>query len=1054
MIPQDLIDRIIDTAEIADVVGKFVKIKKKGASYSGLCPFHNEKTASFSVNPVLGIYKCFGCGKGGDSVGFLMEHEKLTFIEAVKELAIMYRITIPENTKPPTPEEIQFQQHKESIIAANEWAANFFTAALMDEKNKSALDYTTQRFSDESINTWRLGYADAGWQTLCDEALSFGFSEDILIEAGLCQKSTKGKMYDIFRGRIMFPITDKNGRVIGFTGRMFPEVENSPKYLNTTGTPVYSKGNTLYGLHMARRHLSTSATLVEGTTDVIRLHEIGVRSAIAPCGTSFGNDQLEIIGKYTDRITLIYDGDTAGLNAASKNGRMAILGGYSVNLVIMPEGEDPASYFTDLEKYEDYIANNKKDWILWRSDIALKEAGLDPLKKNEAIKEICGFLYPLDPTVRQLYLDQIREGKKISIKAFTDQLNSMDQETEKSSSNEILPTGVDPIEYERWGFYAYRNELWFRGKSGVEKLSNFNMRALFHIHGQDSHRVYELINYKGNKVVASLDMQEMTSIQAFRRNVEARGNFVFMGADGPFTRLKLKLYEETRSCTEVRQLGWQKEGFWAWANGISYEDKFEPIDEYGIIEFHEAFYFIPAFSKIYLDDKSIFLGERKFQYKERDISLSQYCNLFYDVFGDNSRVGVCFWIATTFRDFLLYINRNFPILNLFGPKGTGKSQMAMSLSCLYGEQQTPFNIHNGTKAGLAEHLQQFCNAFAWVDEYKNNLDYDKIETLKSVYDAIGRNRLNLERKKETTAVNAAMILSGQEMPTADVALFSRLIFVRFHQTEYSQDQKTKYDELKAMEKEGLSHLTAGLIKHRTHFEKKYYEYSQDVVEDIYEELKSESIEDRVLRSWAMLGAAFKCMESKMDFGFKYEDLRSILIKGIRTQNKQTARSSELGVFWDLVEALYNADEIELGWDFRLDFEKTLKVGDGNEIIFQEGKMVLKIKFTAISNIYAKEAKKIGGVPLPVDTLKYYLENSKQFIGICKAVKYRRKIYKMEDGKSKTHEQVTTAYCFDYDMLGIDLSRKEEDFIVPVVLPGDKQPEIEDKDPFEGKLLKR
>jgi len=517
-------------------------------------------------------------------------------------------------------------------------------------------------------------------------------------------------------------------------------------------------------------------------------------------------------------------------------------------------------------------------------------------------------------------------------------------------------------------------------------------------------------------------------------------------------KLKLKLYDETRTCEQIPNLGWQKEGFFAWANGIvDMDGKFSAIDDNGLVNFNNNDYFIPAFSKIYIDDRSLFIDERKFKHIDREISLEDWSEKFINVFGDNAKLGIAFYIAALFRDVLLHRFSNFPILNLFGPKGTGKSQMAMSLSCLFGTQQTPFNIHNGTKPGLAEHVQQFVNAFAWIDEYKNNIEYDKIETLKSIYDAIGRNRLNMDKgkKKETTLVNSAVILSGQEMPTADVALFSRVVFLQFHQTEYSQIEKDNYENLKEIEKQGLSHLTSQIMAHRKYFEENFPLNFAEVLRDIYAELEFSGIEDRILKSFCSILAAYKTLEKKLSLKMDYQNLRSVAIQSIKDQNSQISSSNEISMFWETIEALFDKNEIIDRWHFKIDMCDKIKCVDGNEVELKPTKNVLKLKFSTIYQLYAFQSKKSGQGVLPNSTLKYYLQNNPAFIGIEKASRFTLKEYSNDENKIIEQNQVTTAYCFDYTNLGINLMRipTKDDPLAPEDKPPHSALDDKNDEPF-------
>jgi hypothetical protein len=519
-------------------------------------------------------------------------------------------------------------------------------------------------------------------------------------------------------------------------------------------------------------------------------------------------------------------------------------------------------------------------------------------------------------------------------------------------------------------------------------------------------------------------MQEMVSITSFRKHIEGAGNYVFYGQEQHMSKLKLKLYDQTRTAYKIENLGWQKEGFFAWSNGmVDMDGKFTEVDEYGLVNFNNIDYFIPAFSKIHIDDRSLYIDERKFKYIKREISLEDWSEKFINVFADNAKLGIAFYIAALFRDFILNKFSNFPILNLFGPKGTGKSQMAMSLSCLFGLQQTPFNIHNGTKPGLAEHVQQFINGIAWIDEYKNNIEYDKIETLKAIYDAIGRNRLNMDKgkKKETTLVNSAVILSGQEMPTADVALFSRVTFLRFNQSEFSQQEIDNYENLKNIEKKGLSHLTTQILAHRKHFEENFYNIYNEVVRDINSELENDNIESRILKSFCTILAAYKTIDDKLSIKIDYQNLRSIAIQSIKTQNSQISSSNEISMFWGTIEALFDENQILDKWHFKVAICESLNLK--NEVKeFGKPKNVLMLKFNTIYKLYATHSRRSGQGVLPNSTLRYYLENNPQFLGVTRGTRFTLKEFSNDENKFVEQVQTTSAYCFDYDGLGINMIR--------------------------------
>lgn len=710
----------------------------------------------------------------------------------------------------------------------------------------------------------------------------------------------------------------------------------------------------------------------------------------------------------------------------------------------------------------EYIKKYRQDYILYRASQLFVDINNDPMRRSEAVSEITQLIsYKSDKTTRSMFIDSISDTYKVGKKMFNDELKQAEVAVMDKPDDDPLPKGIDRSDWDKYGFYEDRNAYYFRERDGKKKFSNFVMQPIFHIDSNnvnESLRIYELTNEFGLKIVLDFDMNEMTSVTGFKRKMESRGNFLFWGQESHINQLKQKLYKETTTCTEIRNLGWQKEGFWAWSNGISTDKGFSNVDDYGRIAFENQNYYIPAFSKIYIKDKSVFMDERKFRFMDTDISLTDWAKRLVDVFGDNAKIGIAFYTATLFRDYLLHIFKNFALLNLFGPKGTGKSQLAVSLSCMFGIQQTPFNIHNGTKAGLAEHIQQFCNAFAWIDEYKNNIDYEKIETLKSIYDAIGRNRLNFEnrKKKETTQVNSAVILSGQEMPTADVALFSRMVFCQFHQDKYSTQEKQNYDDLKTIEGKGLSHITAEIIQYRKTFEREYFGFYEKTLKEFSESCEKENIEDRIIRSMVMITAAFRTLTEgtvKLDFGFDYAEMKRIGLKSIIAQQAQMKSSNEVSVFWHTVEALASENELEEGWEYRVQSETGLNLRTG-KIQWEGSKIILQIRFNEVCTKYRRSAKSSGVGVLPPTTLQYYLQNSPYFLGDSKGTKFKTTIHKPGDGP-QTKKKTTTAMCFDYtklrEILNIDLISETENYIVEAQ-PTPKQEETpvqrpEDDFPF-------
>lgn len=400
MIPQETVQKIIDSSDIVEVVGDFVSLHKAGSNYKGLCPFHNEKTPSFMVSPAKQIFKCFGCGESGSPVSFVMKHEAMSFVEALKWLANKYNIEVQE--KELTPEEIAALKEHETVYALNTFAQKHFTENLQntEEGINIGLSYFKSRgFTNDTINKFQLGYTPNKKSDFVDAAINKGYKPEILEKGGLASSkkqdnvfSNKTRYFDRFRARVMFPIHSLSGQIIAFGGRTLSKDKNIAKYINSPETVVYNKSKSLYGMYFAKNTIvkQDKCYLVEGYTDVISMHQAGITNVVASSGTSLTEDQIRIIRRFTRNLTLIFDGDAAGLKAAKRGIDLSLKEDMNVRLVTLPEGEDPDSFCKSNHTSEvnEYIADNEKDFILFKIDLINSEDLLDPIKKSAAIKEV------------------------------------------------------------------------------------------------------------------------------------------------------------------------------------------------------------------------------------------------------------------------------------------------------------------------------------------------------------------------------------------------------------------------------------------------------------------------------------------------------------------------------------------------------------------------------------------------------------------------------------------------------------------------------------------
>lgn len=430
LIPRDTIQNIIDTARIEEVVGDFVQLKKRGVNLLGLCPFHNEKTPSFTVSPAKGIFKCFGCGKAGNAVNFIMEHEKYSYPEALRYLGNKYQIEIEEQE--PSPEEKQLDTERDSLFSLNAFAQKFYTQTLLETEDGKAigLSYFIERgFREDIIQKFQLGFSPTAWDGFTKHALKNGYTEKILVDSGLTI-SKDGKLYDRFRERVMFPIHNLTGKVIGFGGRILTSDKTKPKYVNSPESEVYNKSKSLYGIWLARNSIVArdNCLLVEGYTDVISLNQAGIENVVASSGTSLTSDQIKLISKFTRNITILYDGDPAGIKASFRGIDMILEQGMNVKIVLFPDGEDPDSYARKNRSadVEAFIATNASDFIAFKTRLLLDETNNDPIKKAGLIHEIIQTISLIpDTIIRPLYIRECSEIMGIAEQTLMTELNKV-----------------------------------------------------------------------------------------------------------------------------------------------------------------------------------------------------------------------------------------------------------------------------------------------------------------------------------------------------------------------------------------------------------------------------------------------------------------------------------------------------------------------------------------------------------------------------------------------------------------------------------------------------
>ena len=435
MIPRETIDRIFAAAKIEEVVADYVTLRKRGANLIGLCPFHNEKTGSFTVSPSKGIYKCFGCGASGHALKFIMEIEQCSFVDAVKQLGKKYHIEVEEREM--TAEEQQRQDNRESMFVVNDFTNKWFQQQLWDTPEGQAigLSYFRERgLRDDIIRKYRLGYSPEKGNPLAKALKDNGFKDEFItnnvdtkIGVGVVGKAEDGRLYDRFRDRVIFPIFTVSGKTVAFAGRILKKKDNVGKYVNSPDSIIYSKTNELYGLFQAKQAISRAdmCYLVEGQMDVISMHQSGIENVVASGGTALTKPQIRLIQRFTSNITVLYDGDAAGIHAALRGIDMFLEEGFNVKVVLLPDGEDPDSYAQnhDSTEFIQYIKDHQTDFIRFKSALLSKEAGEDPFKRATLIKDITASIAVIpDMITRQVYIKDCAERLHMSEKVLTNEV--------------------------------------------------------------------------------------------------------------------------------------------------------------------------------------------------------------------------------------------------------------------------------------------------------------------------------------------------------------------------------------------------------------------------------------------------------------------------------------------------------------------------------------------------------------------------------------------------------------------------------------------------------
>lgn len=1040
MVNHKIIEQILDQANIVDVVSQYVSLKKKGINYEACCPFHGEKTPSFKISPSKGIWTCFGaCQESGNVIKFVQKQEGVSFPEACKMLALKYGIKWEEREM--TADEMKAAHKREALIAINTACAKYFVAQLHSPAGKRAYDYSVKRWSKDFVQLYGIGYAPAGWDDFVEWAIEKGLNTSMLEELGLISPRDKGGYYSFFRDRVMIPIRDKYQNIIGFTARYIGPEEGKAKYINSKESILYHKGSCIFGIDFAKK-IGTKESkfyLVEGGPDVLRLQSIGIDNTVASLGTAWTDKQFDQLKKMAGKICFIPDADElkpgqtygTGIEKVLKNGKAAIAAGLSVSVIEIPVGEgntkqDPDSYFTNRSIFAKAL-NKETDFIVWFAKTKFASVNGND-ERSAVIKDIACMVAQLNDEVKEsMYLQELNSLYK-NRSLWAQAINAEKKKMNESSGDFMISQN----DLQKFGFFE-RHNCYFsiNEKGGDFKWSNFTMTPLYHIRGAYMpKRLYLVKNEFGREEFIEMKQEDLVSLQKFKTVLEGTGNFIWEAGDKELTKLKAMLYSKTMTAEEVTQMGWNKKGCYIFGNGILLDRKFYQGDEYGIVRLPDDMnFYIPALSKFYSADTQIYSFERNFvNIKLQEMTLADYLRQIVETFGNNGRIAIAFIVATCFRDIIFNKTNFFPILDIFGPKGTGKSELAMCLMAMFQVKPQSTMLTNSTIPGITNNVAACANAPVHLEEYKNNIGTQKVEFIKNIWDGKGRSKVNLDKDKktETTKIDSGVILTGQEIPTADIAMFSRLIFLMFSKTTFTNDERKKFNTLKKMKENGVSHLCVDILNCRPIFEQEFGNNYKYVSELMYERLYADFIEDRLVNNWSVILAAVRTIEGHLPLPFTFMGLLDICLTAVKEQNKLNKQNNDLANFWNVVSYLQQDGLIFNESDYKIKIVTSLKTVDKEKMYkYDDGKEVLFLRKSRIIALYRKYGYQVGDNILPAPTLESYLRYSDEYLGKKNSERFKQ-IQRGEEvlvtvrGENRQSVETTStvdqALCFDYKAL--------------------------------------
>ena len=944
MIKSSVIDKLYE-ADLCQAIGRVYtdasyKIRNNGTA-EGCSPFKNERTPSFKVSNVKNIWKDFGSGKGGTSIiDFIQEYKGVDFLEAVK--IACETLNIPIEYEKETDEQKEKRTQKQSLTqilkkTAEIYRQNFVSLPPESEAKKYML---SRNFTDEIVDNFGIGYALTG--------LYEAFKEQAIVidgEAlGLLRKNAQGNYYDFFKGRIIFPITDKYGHCVGFGGRILTNNKKQPKYINSPESAIFNKSELLYGFHLARNTIANTGEvyLVEGYTDVMRMHQIGFANTVATLGTALTPQHLAQLKKLCRKVIIFRDSDSAGQTAAERDLELILQAGLFAELVVFPSEnkEDPDSigqrpnavelikysrndailhligetYRTALDRYTEKHGESKKKLLLPED------------KKN--LTELAGKLVGCipDDTTREAYAEQLKEMFNIKVPS-----QQKKEEKPKNINNSprvqrgegsgidgsldkyVFPDEVeDPYAYKNeiieYGLFQHQNRIYTSaGKEGKEyfmSISNFSIEIVQHMQDEKfPMKLIRICNIYGSEKIFDILSDKINSLPSFKNVVTSFGNYYFSGTPSQHERLLRYLFDRMGTGRKISILGWQTEGFWAWNNKIVVplgEDIV--LDKTGLFNYQKTCYYIPSANANYENNAFMYGAQKRFKSTATSLAPPEYFRQMYKVHRSHAITAILFGIGAFYQDIIVAGTGFYPLLFLYGPASTGKDNLCEAVQSLMGIPQTAIQLEGGAstiKAQIRE-FSQFSNGISQLSEYKRgNPQIDGV--LKGLWDRRGYKRGTIESPVATEEVPilSATILTGNDCPDAE-ALITRLLWEEMKQQEFDDEAKKQYNVLKDMCKKGISGMADFFIHKRDFFADKFLETYREAKRNFTKGEVFKNVPSRITDNLSVLRAVFSIFKNYWIFPFTEEEMLAHFEIMVDSQRKKIETDSAANRFWDCI----------------------------------------------------------------------------------------------------------------------------------------------------------